>query len=262
MINNTSIMNKVLLLFSLLFSTSIFAQTIVNAEQLNSSNDSLTFSLQMTYEGTRGNAVTDEFDLAPSVSLVKKKNNFKLFGGYSVLSEESNTLLNSGFAHIRHNYKISNRLKTFEFYQIQFNEVLLLTKRELFGAGLRYSIVAEDSVSFDLGIGFMQENEFLNNETLMEGEITDTHFIRGATVSSFQWIINETVQINNVFYYQPNMIDLSDYRILNDFMLTTQVSDEIYFIASFTARYDSKPPSSLTGFDSKFNVGVGYTFSK
>ena len=255
-------MKSLLLLFNCFFSMSIYAQTIINAEKLNSTNDSLAFSVQIAYQGTRGNAVTDQIDFAPSFLLVRKKNDFKLFGGYSVLSSDKTTLLNSGFAHIRHNYKISNRFKTFEFYQIQFNEVLLLTKREAFGAGLRYSIVLKDSLSFDIGIGGMRENEFLNNESLMVNETTDTYFIRGTIVSSFAWIISEYIQINNVFYFQPNMNDFNDHRVLNDFILTTKLSDEIYFTTSLTVRYDSKPPSSLKNFDSVFDVGIGYAFSK
>jgi len=126
-------MKNELLLVSCFFSMSVYAQTIINAEKLNSVNDSLAFSVQVGYSGTRGNAITDQIDLAPSFLLVNKLNDFKLFGGYSVLSSDETSLLNSGFAHIRHNFKISNRLKTFEFYQIQFNEVLLLSKRVVFG---------------------------------------------------------------------------------------------------------------------------------
>lgn len=117
-------------------------------------------------------------------------------------------------------------------------------------------------MNFDVGVGVMQENEFLDNESLLVSETTNTYFIRGSIVSSFGWIINNAVQINNVFYFQPNSNDFEDYRILNDFILTSKLSDKIYFTLSLTTRYDSKPPSSLKVFDSVLNMGVGYTFSK
>lgn len=255
-------MKGIVLFFSLFFAMNVSSQTIINAEKLGSPNDSLLFAIEVSYSGTRGNAVTDQIDFAPSFILIRKRNDFKLFAGYSLLSADEASLLNSGFTHFRHNYKISKRLKTFEFYQIQFNEVLLLTKREAYGAGLRYSLVNKDSLSFDMGIGLMQENEFLNNTSLLANETANTYFIRGTIVSSFEWIINKSVKINNVLYFQPNINSFKDYRVLNDFSLITQLSDAIYFTTSLTLRYDSRPPSSLKGFDSVLDVGIGYTFSK
>jgi putative salt-induced outer membrane protein YdiY len=250
------------LMGSLLLSTSIYSQTIINAEKLNSAKDSLAFSLQLSYSGNRGNAVTDKFKLAPSFLLVGKKNDLKLFGGYSVLATGNKSYLNNGFAHIRHNYKLSTRLKTFEFYQLQFNAVLLLQKREVFGAGLRYALVQKDSLKFDMGIGAMHESEFLDDESLEVGEITNTFVVRATVVSSFEWIMNEFVQINNVIYYQPYFKDFEDFRLLNDFSLTARITNRFNVSTSLTIRYDSKPPLALTNFDSKVNVGLGYRFSK
>jgi len=255
-------MNGMLLLVGVLFSSGVYSQTIINAEKLNSATDSLAFSLQLSYSGNRGNAVTDKFKLAPSFLIVGKKNDFKLFGGYSVLATGDKSYLKNGFAHIRHNYKITTRLKTFAFYQIQFNEVLLLHKREVIGTGLRYALVKKDSLNFDMGIGGMHESEFLDDETLLADEITNTFVIRAAVVSSFQWIMNEHVQFNNVLYYQPYLRNFEDFRILNDFSLTARINAGFSISMAFTIRYDSKPPSALTNFDSKMNVGLSYRFSK
>jgi len=255
-------MKKIVLFFSLFLTINASAQTIINAEKLGSPKDSLLLAVEVSYSGTRGNAVTDQIDFAPSFLLIGKKNDFKLFAGYSVLSADEESLLNSGFIHFRHNYKIFKRLKTFGFYQIQFNEVLLLKKREAYGAGLRYSLINKDSLSFDMGIGIMQENEFLDKTSLLANETVNTYFIRGAIVSSFEWVINESVKINNVLYFQPNISSFKDYRVLNDFSLIAKLSDEIYFTTSLTLRYDSRPPSSLKAFDSVLDVGIGYAFSK
>lgn len=194
------------------------AQTIINAERLNA-DDSLVFALSFMYSGTYGNSNTNNFDISPVFSRTGIKNDIKLFGGYNILSSESNAILNNGFLHARHNFKITKRLKTFEFYQIQFNEVLLLNKREAFGLGLRYSIVADSSVSFDMGLGAMRENEFLNPNTLPMNENLDTRYIRGTIVGNFEWSIKDAVKINNVFYYQPYLADVADFRFLNDFNL-------------------------------------------
>lgn len=247
---------------SIIVSIGAYSQTIINAEQLYFTKDSLAFSIKASYSGNRGNAVTDKFKLAPSFLVVGKKNDLKVFGGYSVLSTSNKSYLNNGFAHIRHNYKLTTRLKTFEFYQIQFNEVLLLNKREVFGAGLRYGLLKKDSISFDLGIGAMHESEFLNPAKLLVSEVRNTFLIRATAVSSFAWILNKYIRLNNVLYYQPDVKQMNDYRILNDFRFTTKITANFNISTSLTIRYDSKPPEALTNFDSKMNVGLTYRFSK
>ena len=110
-----------------------YSQTIINAERLIDDADSTIYAISLSYTGTRGNSNTDQLDISPAFILLRKKNEFKIFGGYSLLSESGNRILNSGFMHIRHNHKLTRRIKTFEFYQLQFNDALLLTKREVFG---------------------------------------------------------------------------------------------------------------------------------
>jgi putative salt-induced outer membrane protein YdiY len=253
---------SVWLMGSLLLSTSIYSQTIINAEKLNSAKDSLAFSLELSYSGSRGNSVTDKIEFEPSFALVRKKNDFKLFGGYTDLSTGDKSHLNNGFVHIRHNYKLTTRLKTFTFYQIQFNEVLLLRKREVMGSGLRYALIKKDSISFDIGLGAMHESEFLYSKLLLLDEVLNTFMIRGAAVSGFEWIINKTFKLNNILYYQPYLKKIEDFRLLNDLSFTANITHHLNVTASLTFRYDSKPPSALTNFDSVMDLGIGYRFSK
>jgi putative salt-induced outer membrane protein YdiY len=243
-------------------SCNLTAQTIINAEKLHSQGDSLSFSFQLDYSGTQGNVVTDQLDLAPSFVKIGKKHDFKLFGAYSILTTDQNNVLNGAFGHLRHNYKITERLKTFEFYQRQFNEVLLLTTREVYGGGLRYSIINQDSLLLDFGGGLMYENEYLNKETLLTDEISETHFIRATIIFSFQVQLKKGIQINNVVYYQPHLADISDFRLLNDFHLMININEYLNFNSSFTLRFDSKPPSILSDFDSSINVGLGFVLRK
>jgi putative salt-induced outer membrane protein YdiY len=255
-------LNGILICFVLFFSTSLYSQTIINAEKLSSAKDSLTFSLELSYSGSRGNSVTDKIEFEPSFVLVRKKNDFKLFGGYTDLSTGDKSHLNNGFVHIRHNYKLMTRLKTFAFYQIQFNEVLLLRKREVIGAGLRYALIKKDSIRFNIGLGAMHESEFLFSNSLLLNEVINTFIFRGAVVSGFEWIINKSFKLNNVIYYQPYLMSFEDFRLLNEFSFTAKINHHFNVSASLTFRYDSRPPSALTNFDSVMDLGIGYKFSK
>lgn len=253
------------LLYSLLLifvSYTLAAQTIINTEKLKSKGDSLAFSIQLNYSGTRGNALTDQLAFAPSLVKVGLKNDLKVFGGYSILSAGENAVLNSAFGHVRHNYKLNENLKTFAYYQLQFNEVLLLTKREILGGGLRYAIINKDSLGLDFGAGLMYENEFLNRTTLLLDEISETHYLRASFICSFHLVLTKGMQINNVIYYQSYINDYTDYRLLNDFSLLFKINKHLNFNTTFTLRFDNKPPSSLKPYDSFVKVGVGYVIGR
>jgi hypothetical protein len=232
------------------------AQTIINAERVGGVKDSSVYALSLSYNGTRGNSTTDQISISPVVVLKRKKNEFKLFAAYNVLSQSQNNILNSGYVHVRHNYNFKPFLKTIVFYQLQFNEVLRLTKREVVGAGFRFGLVRKDSLSLALSVGAMHEFELLNRSDLQSFEKYKTNYIRGSVVASFKWIVNEHLQVNEVVYYQPYLKNFADYRILNDINISIKVSDHFSFLLISSIRLDSQPPSSIGGYDWNFRVGV------
>lgn len=258
-INALKIKNFKLLTFFLLFASLATSQTIINAERVGSERDSSVYSLNLMYSGTRGNVTTDQISLSPVVVLKRKKNELKVFASYNVLSQSGNKILNSGYAHARHNYNIKSNLKSVVFYQLQFNEVLRLNKREVIGAGFRFNVVNKDSVSAGLSVGVMHEYELLNRSGLQLNEVYKTSYLRGSLVGSFSWIINNYLKINDVLYYQPYLKNIKDYRILNDVNFSVKINDYFSLLLVSSIRLDSKPPSSIGGYDWSFKVGVSVT---
>lgn len=249
-----------LLILSLFLSGFGFTQTIINAERLINKADSSIYAIALSYNGTQGNSVTTQVSLSPAIILMRKKNDYKLFGGYSLLSTSGKGILNSGFIHIRHNLKLSERMKTFEFYQLQFNDVLLLKERTVFGAGLRYALIQQDSLSLDFELGLMREIESLNEASLRPGENALEKSYRITSVNSFKWDISKQFKVNNVIYYQPKIDDFKDYRLLNEMNLIVSVVEHVQLMTIFTLRYDSKPPGELKNLDTELSIGLNIKF--
>lgn len=237
-----------------------FSQTIINAERLIDGKDSTIYSFALTYSGSRGNSSTNQFGATPTIILVREKNDFMVFGGYSLLSQSNNNILNAGFVHLRHIFKINKRIGTFEFYQLQFNEVLLLNRREVFGAGLNLKLIIGDSLKLDVSAGLMREVEILNKTTLQDDELSETRYLRLSAVNSFKWQIGSIIKINNVVYYQPYIKDFRDFRLLDDFTLGITISKRIELVTSLTFRYDSQPPGLLGKTDSTVSTGINIKF--
>jgi len=239
-----------------------YSQTIINAERLTNTAKTNIYSLAFSYSGKSGNLNTSELVISPTFILLKPKNEYRLFGGYSFQSYSGNAIQKSGFLHIRHNYKLANRLKTFEFFQIQNNDVLLLNKRILFGAGLRYELVQKDSLKLAMELGLMREIENLDKNALNINELDVSENYRITYVNSFKWILNKSIAINNVVYYQPNIIAFNDFRILNDFNLIVSLTKGIALITELNIRYDSKPPGTLKSIDNSLSFGLNIQFFK
>lgn len=244
---------------SLLFILNLQAQTIINAEKFQSSEDSLVFAFELQYNGTSGNANTNQLSLSPVISSTGKKQDIKLFGGYNILSSASTSILNSGFVHLRHNYKISQRLKTFAFYQLQFNEVLLLTKRDVYGLGLRYRFIKNDSLHLDIGSGAMKELEVLDETQISFTDEVTTNYLRGTAVYSFK-LVQKKYKINHVAYYQPYFKNFQDFRLLNDINLAIALNKHLSLNILFVSRYDSKPPSVLKKYDNSLMIGISVSY--
>ncbi len=245
------------LVILLLASLSGYSQTIINAERLIGGKDSTIYAISLSYSGTRGNSNTDKVDISPAIVFVRPMNEYYVFGGYNVLAKSGQGILNSGFVHLRHNHKLTERIKTFAFYQLQYNDVLLLNKREVFGAGFRFEVIKKESVASAVNIGIMREAEFLDKTRLMPGEAADSRIIRATCVHSISLITNKTVKFDNVFYYQPYLGDFNDYRLLNDFSMTISISEHFKTTTTITTRFDSKPPESLK----KTDLAVSYGFN-
>lgn len=250
-----------LLLLSLFFPGFAFTQTIINAERLINKADSSIYALALSYNGTQGNSVTTQLSLSPAIILMRKKNDYKLFGGYSLLSTSGKGILNSGFIHLRHNLKLTERIKTFEFYQIQFNDVLLLKKRTVYGAGLRYALIQKDSLSMDFGLGLMREIESLDETALLPEENALEKSYRITSVNSFRWHINKQLMLNNVIYYQPKINDFKDFRLLNEFNLIVSLMEHFQLMTMLTLRYDNEPPGNLKKLDTALSFGLNIKFN-
>ena len=246
-----------LLLVAISISTQ--AQTIINAERLVGV-DSTIYALNLNYAGTRGNLNTDRLGVAPSMIFIRGNNDIKLLGGYTYLQSRGSNILHNAFIHLRHNYNINDRLKTIGYYQIQFNDMLLLTNPQVIGAGLRYQIVDKQNVEFDMGGSLMREYEKLNEEKVTPGEQIETRYTRLGMLTSLGFNVGPNVRVHNVLYYQPYLGDFSDFRLLSDLSLSVNIIKHFDLVTSLTTRYDSDPPDPLVRFDNLLAVGITMKF--
>ncbi|HEY3251606.1 MAG TPA: DUF481 domain-containing protein [Ignavibacteria bacterium] len=229
-------MKKILLLLFVI--TAILESQVVNIESKRMRSDTVGWLGSAEGNFQLAKNVETIFDLGGKLHFqFKQKNYLWLFlNEYRLIKGGDNKFVNSAFAHIRYNHKITKELLRWEiFTQVQYNGVLDIGLRWLAGTGPRIKIYDSDIFRLYVASLYMYEYEENTEKTI---------FLRNHRMSSY---ITFTIDLGraefiNTSYYQPNLRDFDDdYRVQSQTDLLIDITENLKFKTGFTYRYDSNP---------------------
>lgn len=145
------------------------------------------------------------------------------------------------------------------FAQIQDNEFTRLSLRALLGGGFRWRMLNNKSSSVYLGLGVLRSKEKL--ETVLpatDAGVTYNNRINLYLVNKYN--ISEHSRIVNTLYYQPDIDEVSDYRLFDQFGLQLDITKDLSFKVSLDISHDSQPPQLIRKSDTSYNTGFEYRF--
>lgn len=168
--------------------------------------------------------------------------------------------LDKGFAHLRLISELSDSLSGELFLQKEYNEFTLLEDRQIAGTGIRIALFQEEEEQTSasgiyLGIGIMWEKEVLD---LNPGD--ETEIYRSTNYISCRMKANETTTLAATAYYQPDLEDSSDYRVLFDGTLAFKITDSLAFTFDINYRFDNEPPAGIKKYDTEITNGISLSF--
>ena len=246
------------MIFLLQFINFILCQ--VNTENLRLEETSKVFinqfNISFDYEGSDSEVFDTFFEYRLDYN-PKKENRFFFIANYEQTYEKSsnesiNFINKKGFAHLRNTRKFYKNLDIEFFTQYEFNEFLDITKRTLLGSGIRFPI-KNKKMNSHIGIGIMKEIENYNNQ------IFDTEIYRSTNYFNNRMNFNKVV-LTNVIYYQFNVDESKDYRILFDNNFEFVLTKNIFLTFELKHRYDNQPNFGQKKNYSQISSGVGFIF--
>lgn len=255
----------ILILIFLVFSgfNVIHSQTIVNTEKLlNIAKKGGTAGVELNFDYEQGNSDIVEINGKSLLGYGNETQSMRLMAGLRYLSKDKNRLIYRNFIHLRHNYNFTESIRSFSFYQLQRNNSLLLKRRQLLGAGFRKVFKFADSLKFDVGSGLMYENEILSQADTVNNESKDQSTYRMTNIVTFFYLMKPYLSILNALYFQPNVSDFGDYRLLNELSFLFAISKNLKLDISAIWRHDSHPPLGLKRNDISIQTGIVITFHK
>jgi hypothetical protein len=253
-------MKRRLIFFLILASPSTGgAQAILNVEALQADGaEALHAELSGMLRLASGN--TDLFQVGGNLGLgiLGNRHWIRGYAGMERLERTGKDILNNRYLHIRYNYRFSDKLRTFHFFQLQSNENLFLDQRCLLGSGLRYRVLGGTGSRLEVGSGLMWEAERLNEEKLPGPEEPETETVRMSNLLVGSGPMGEGNRWVTVVYYQPNVKELQDYRLTGEVGLNIEVIETLDLTLTLTWRHDSRAPVGLEEDDAGLRTGFTY----
>ena len=202
--------------------TSQLVYGLVNIETYYTQLNSTVHEAEFGWASEQG--AEQSSDINGTYQLVTKSDTSRyiLISEFQRNQQPGNSVNSQGFAHIRRLRAITPTHFWELFIQKQWNDTLQLDDRSLIGTGIRWlnPIQLSYKIELAIGVGLMLEFEDYRNTP-------DTTTTRSTNYINLSQEIGQ-VRLSTIFYYQPNINEFADHRILSRNTLTYNVSDTTY----------------------------------
>ena len=221
----------------------------VNTEVMRKDNQSGGINHNVTLDFSYFSGFSEVIQLMGSyrIDYLLSSNWYGFFNGYynREFAKNKEDFSNRGFIHFRAAKPIMNNLDIEGFLQKETNQFINLENRELSGGGFR--INQFEKLYF--GVGVMHEMEKYNSNSIEQKFIKSTNYI------NYKTNIFETIDLQNVIYYQFKMEEPEDFRIFWDGNMNAPISKGISFNINIHYQLDNNGKRYF-----EFSNGLSFQF--
>ena len=222
-------MRRYIFIAIIILNFSVLKAQVVNIENKRFYNDTSKFTGRAKFETLGFKNVSNVFNFGTSINLQyhEGRNKLMFVGDIFYLISDSFVVDDNAYAHLRYNYQI-NSLVTFEAYlQSQFNRILKISSRTLGGAGVRLNLLADKHNKLFYGLSLLYEHQVDKPDQL------EWSAVRASTYLTYHFQITHFAELANTFYYQPNIRNIYDKRLLDEFSIMIDATKWLTFESSF-----------------------------
>lgn len=243
--------------FAVFGSQKVFAQIInIENKRLANINQGFKGALDLNLEFTKNTSSIWLGGIQSEMHYKKDKSLFLFAGDLRLIVADDQSFLNKGFEHVRYGRNLSKDggILMEAFQQVSYDVALKIKMRSLLGSGLRFGLLRKDSASINMGYAVMYEHEEISDNVTINRAFR--HSIYFVTVVN----IGNNVEFKSITYYQPQLVVIKDYRLSNITSFNFKISKILSFKATFSLRYDARPPEDVPSIDYSFNNGLTLSF--
>lgn len=223
-----------IILLLLIVRSEKIAGQIVNIEEqrITRTNDSVHWygSLKTAFSFSRVQEPALQWSVESHVQYKKDKHLALLLLSYNLVKAGNEDYVNSAFAHLRYNYKLTNPLVLEGFTQLQTNKLLYIQTRLLFGTGLRrrFFLSSDERNRLYIGASCMWEQ----NNFVGESDLQSWYRFNSYISATFRF--GKKFILTNTNYWQPVIGTIKNYRFLSDWTMILPITKRLGFTLDFT----------------------------
>ncbi len=229
-------MKILIFVISLFLVSSVLYSQVVNVESKRMRTDTTGWAgeADITYDIVKNTDYIFNVGLTSQLQYKSKKFITLLLADYRFVKAAGTKYINTGYLHLRYDYKLLPTVTWEVFTQGQFNQILDIGFRGLIGTGPRFKLYDSDSFRLYFASLYMYEYEENNEKTI---------FRRNQRSSSYLTFTLDfpRFEIIHTTYYQPKYTDLKDYRVASQTKVKFKIFKHLDFTSTFTYRFESVP---------------------
>ena len=236
------------------------ASAQVNAEALRSTlRDNPTFLfLDGSLNGHAGNTQTMAVSAALFGAVTREQHLFfmKASADYGEASGELN--ISRWLVHARYNYNLTSVVALEALAQGQHDTFRRLTVRDLYGAGLRFTVYDEEKLNVFLGTTYLFEHEILTDVEGSPGGADTYH--RSSNYVGINGRLDDRVVASFTSYFQPRFDRPKDFRVLSEGVISVTLTKRLAASISGSLWYDNEPPFGVKTYDLEVKNSLSLKF--
>ncbi len=240
----------------------LYAHAIINVEDISISepDEGISGQADASANGNSGNS--NKLGVQAGIFLQSRHDKHINIGivSYAYGKSQGRTYINRGFLHARHRLRLSRAWSVEGFLQAGKDDFARLSFRGLAGGGLRWRIAYNPGrQAVYLGLGAMFERERLKSQSRATDALA-TNALRGNTYLVLKHQLNEHARILSITYYQPDVSNAADFRLLENVALNVKLTESTDLKLSLEIRHDSRPPQQVKRTDITYASGIEFHF--
>lgn len=235
-------MKKILIFcFYLISILDLNAQQVINIEtkRYDTRDSSWHGDVELNFNYIQNRNTVVNFGNKLNFILKRDVNTYLFLSDFNFLQSNSRNLDYASYQHFRFKRELKPWLSGEAFAQTQFNQQIGLNFRGLLGAGPRFRLFFEDSMKMFLGPMWMYEYE-----STTDTEAKNVHN-RLSLYLSFLYFKTRNFNFDLVAYYQPDLIDFSNFRFSSEAKVEMHFTNHLSFRFSISQNYNSIPPPNI-----------------
>lgn len=185
----------------------------------------------------------------------KRRSQWLSISALNLMIFNDERIRNDGYQHLRYNYELNERWSPEAFVQYQYNEWLKIGFRSLHGAGMRMTVLDNDSAKTKIfaGLSYMHEYE----------EETTGKFFRGHRANLYVSLglpVGKLMHFDAIAYFQPNILWIGDIRSSIQMQLQVSITNRLSLLLAYSFVYDGAPPEGVPNVFYDLKNGLRFNF--